>query len=111
MLAIVAALAVALVALRPAAPELLVRVACAFAVEVDGVLRCDDEAPRDLTALCGADAVAGAALTHGDAVSRERVCAAEAPAPGTPGWGRMRGDDLAALNVPVDLNRASIEEL
>lgn len=110
MLALVAALGVGFVALRPAAPEVLVQVACEFAVEVDGVLRCDDEAPRDLAALCGGDVLVGA-LSHGDAVTREQVCAAEVPTRGAPGWGRMRGEDLAALGVPVDLNRASIEEL
>lgn len=111
VVALVAAVAVAIAALlRPAAPELLVRVACAFAVEVDGALRCDDEAPRDLVALCDAGAPA-TPLRHGDAVERATVCAAASPAPGGPGWGRMRGEDLEALAIPVDLNHAGVEEL
>lgn len=83
-------------------------VACAFAVEVDGVLRCDAEAPRDLAALCGRE---GPRLRHGDAVARASVCAAASPRPGAPGWGRLSGEDLAALGVPVDLNTASGAEL
>ncbi|MDC0674066.1 ComEA family DNA-binding protein [Nannocystis radixulma] len=109
-LALIAALAVALAAwLRPAAPELLVRVACEFAVEVDGVLRCDDEAPRDVASVCG-DGTSGA-LNHGDAIVRASLCTGGSPRPGGLGWGRMRGDDLEALAVPVDLNRASASEL
>ncbi|MCY1053715.1 helix-hairpin-helix domain-containing protein [Nannocystis sp. SCPEA4] len=109
-LALIAALAVALAAwLRPAAPELLVRVACEFAVEVDGVLRCDDEAPRDVASVCG-DGTSGP-LSHGDAIVRASLCTGGSPRPGGLGWGRMRGDDLEALAVPVDLNRASASEL
>jgi hypothetical protein len=111
VVALVAAVAVAIAALlRPGAPELLVRVACEFAVEVDGALRCDDEAPRALADLCGPGAPE-LGLRHGDAVERARVCAEPSPAPGGPGWGRMRGEDLEALAIPVDLNRASAEEL
>lgn len=111
MVAMIAALVVALVAwLRPTAPELLVYTACDFAVEVDGVLRCDDEAPRDLAALCGAGST-GLVLTHGDAVTRATLCAEATPRPGATGWGRMRGEDLEALAIPVDLNRASVREL
>ncbi|WAS97673.1 ComEA family DNA-binding protein [Nannocystis punicea] len=111
IVALVAALVVALAAwLRPGAPELLVRSACAFAVEVDGVLRCDDEAPRDVAALCGAGP-SSVALSHGDSVTRESLCAAASPRPGVDGWGRMRGEDLEALAIPVDLNRASASEL
>ncbi|PCC67446.1 Helix-hairpin-helix motif-containing protein [Nannocystis exedens] len=111
IVALVAALVVALAAwLRPTAPALLVRTACDFAVEVDGVLRCDDEAPRDVAALCGAGS-SSAALMHGDAVTRDSLCAATSPRPGTDGWSRMRGEDLAALAIPVDLNHASASEL
>ncbi|MCY1007383.1 helix-hairpin-helix domain-containing protein [Nannocystis pusilla] len=107
----IAALVVALVAwLRPTAPELLVYTACDFAVEVDGVLRCDDEAPRDLAALCGVGSPS-LALSHGDAVTRATLCAEATPGPGANGWGRMRGEDLEALAIPVDLNRASASEL
>ncbi|WP_434416380.1 ComEA family DNA-binding protein [Nannocystis pusilla] len=110
-LALIAALVVALVAwLRPTAPELLVYTACDFAVEVDGVLRCDDEAPRDVAALCGAGR-ASVALSHGDAVTRATLCADATPRPGANGWGRMRGEDLEALAIPVDLNQASASEL
>ncbi len=71
--ALIAALVVALVAwLRPTAPELMVYTACDFAVEVDGVLRCDGEAPRDVAALCGAGR-ASLALSHGDAVTALRI--------------------------------------
>lgn len=116
--AVLALVAVAVVAaaaaLRPAAPELLVRAACDFAVMVDGTLRCDEEAPRDLATLCGPEA-GTSALAHGDAVVRGELCpaalASDGVGPGAPGWGRMRGEDLEALAVPVDLNRASIEEL
>jgi hypothetical protein len=113
VLALVAAVVIAAAALRPAAPELLVVAACDFAVMVDGALRCDDEAPRDVAALCGSEAGA-AALAHGDAVTRAELCPAVtsgSPVPGGPGWGRMRGEDLEALAVPVDLNRATVEEL
>ena len=110
-LALVAALAVVLAAwLRPAAPELPVRVACEFAVEVDGVLRCDDEAPRDVAAVCG-EGSSGAALRHGDAIVRASLCTGGSPRPDGPGWGRMRGEQLEALAIPVDLNRASASEL
>jgi hypothetical protein len=108
---LLAALVVVLAAwLRPAAPELLVVTACEFAVDVDGVLRCDDEAPRDLAALCGAGSPP-LALAHGDAVTTATLCAVASPQPGGDGWGRMRGDDLAALSIPVDLNRAATSEL
>lgn len=111
VLALVAAVAVAFVSLlRPAGPELLVYVACEFAVEVDGALLCDGDAPRDLAGLCGPGAPA-VVLRHGDAVTRATLCAAEAPAPGAAGWGRMRGDDLEALAVPVDVNHADAAEL
>lgn len=110
-LVLVAALAAVLAAwLGPAAPELPVRVACDFAVEVDGVLRCDDEAPRDVAAVCG-EGSSGAALRHGDAIVRASLCAGGSPQPDALGWGRMRGEDLEALAIPVDLNRASASEL
>lgn len=110
ILALAAAVAVVLAALlRPSAPEVIAQVACDFAVEVDGVLRCDDEAPRDLAAVCGR--AASGALHHGDAIASEVLCAEPAPGPGSPGWGRMRGEDLEALAIAVDLNRAGVEEL
>lgn len=113
VLALVVAVLVGVAALRPAAPELLVVATCDFAVMVDGALRCDDEAPREVAALCG-PAAGRAPLAHGDAVVRAELCASVTsapPAPGGPGWSRMRGEDLEGLQVPVDLNRAAIEEL
>lgn len=82
---------------RPPAPA--AATPCAFAVQVDGVLRCDADAPRDLAA-CGGSA-AGASLRSGDAVTCE----------GSSQVARMRGEDLEALAVPVDLNGAPAEEL
>ncbi len=82
---------------------------CAFAVMVAGELRCDEAAPRTSAALCGGGA--GPALRHGDAVEPEVLCAAAERRPGGPGWGRMKGEDLAALDVPVDVNTASLSEL
>lgn len=84
-------------------------IACAFAVMVAGELRCDEAAPRTIAALCGGPA--GPPLRHGDAVEPAALCAADERRPGGPGWGRMRGEDLAALEVPVDINTASLAEL
>lgn len=110
-LVLAAAIVIAGASLWPRAPEVLAVVPCDFAVMVDGALHCDDEAPRDVAGLCGAGM---GEFAHGDAIEREALCAVaqagEARRDG-PGWRRMGGEDLEALKVPVDLNRASAEEL
>jgi hypothetical protein len=105
LLTIVAASLAAAGALRTPSSRAATGVPCEFAVQVDGVLLCDDAAPRDLAGLCGGAARA-APLRSGDAVLRAEQCAA----PWRP-VGRMAGDDLDALAVPVDLNHASAAEL
>jgi predicted flap endonuclease-1-like 5' DNA nuclease len=110
LLALVGAGAAAWLAASPRAPAEVRADVCDFVIAVDGVLRCDDEAPRDVTALCGAGR-ASLALAHGDAVTRATLCADATPRPGANGWARMRGEDLEALAIPVDLNHASASEL
>lgn len=104
LLTIVAALLIAVGALRPPTSRAAATIPCDFAVLVDGVLLCDDAAPRDLAALCGT-AAPRLPLRSGDALMRAERCAA----PG--GVDRMAGDDLDALAVPIDLNDASAAEL
>ncbi|MFO7562229.1 MAG: helix-hairpin-helix domain-containing protein [Enhygromyxa sp.] len=69
---------------------------CERAQLIDGELRCDEELLEELRAVC----VAGPAraLEPGDAV---HACVV----------GRMPAKQLAALEQPVDLNSASIDEL
>jgi len=92
---------------RPALP--LVR--CGTAVEVDGVLRCDDEAPRSIEALCGAEVGDAPPIVGGDRLNTGTVCAAVRASPGGPGWDRMPPPALAVLDQPVLLNEDSVEAL
>ncbi|HLT40881.1 MAG TPA: helix-hairpin-helix domain-containing protein, partial [Enhygromyxa sp.] len=69
---------------------------CGRAQLIDGELRCDEELFDDLRELCPTGPAR--ALGPGDAVD---ACVV----------GRMPADQLAALEQPVDLNTASIDEL
>lgn len=89
----------------------IVAMPCRFAVEVDGRLSCDDEAPREVSPLCGDARGERAAIRGGDALESETLCGRGVPERGGPGWGRMSPDALAALEQPVDVNAADLEEL
>jgi hypothetical protein len=79
---------------------------CARAVEVDGELRCDDEAPRTIGDVCGAlHPDASAPIDGGDAIDRYALCLVQTPKR------RMAPDDLAGLAQPVDINHADLAEL
>lgn len=79
---------------------------CARAIEVDGELRCDDEAPRTIGDVCGAlHPDAAAPIDGGDAIDRYSLCLVHAPKR------RMAPDDLAGLAQPVDINHADAAEL
>ncbi|MCA9694741.1 MAG: helix-hairpin-helix domain-containing protein [Myxococcales bacterium] len=79
---------------------------CAFAVEVDGFVRCGG--PQALAELCGPSAPK-AAIRPGDAIDSARACAG-APR-GTSAWARMDPESLARLSQPTNLNEASVAEL
>lgn len=111
------------------------RLPCARAILVDGQLRCDDELPPDVAALCpGSGSEGSEPIAAGDAFDTAQLCARPGAQPGAqpgarpgarsaspsphtpargdvPGWSRMPAEELQALQQPVDLNRASIEEL
>lgn len=80
----------------PAAAPIIV---CEPAIEIDGHLHCGRVARFALAHTCGPEF---AATDSGDAVRTEPACARA---------GRMAGADLEALDVPVDLNSASLAEL
>lgn len=90
-----------------------VGVLCDYAVEVDGVLHCGEEAPHSLAESCPGRVVvsATAKFRSGDAIRSSSLCQLRLPVPGGPSWSRMLPTDLAALGLPVDLNSASTEEL
>ncbi len=99
-------------AARPLPPSPTTQ-ACDTAIIVDGQLRCDDEVPARVDALCPASApVASENPRGGDVFDTARLCARgqldDAPSRGR---SRMAPDDLVALGQPVDINRASPEEL
>ena len=74
-------------------------VVCDPALEIDGDLHCGADGRAALARRCGpawVDAVSG------DAVQTVSGCVRA---------GRMAGDDLAVLGVPVDINEASLSEL
>jgi DNA uptake protein ComE-like DNA-binding protein len=114
-------LAVALVAValvhaqgqpQPPAPA---PIPCTRAGLVDGRLRCDDELPADPAALCPGPARPRAhePVSAGDALHTAQLCARSFASRFAPdhGWARMDPDELAALEQPVDLNRAALDEL
>ncbi|MCA9704740.1 MAG: helix-hairpin-helix domain-containing protein, partial [Myxococcales bacterium] len=79
---------------------------------VDGQLRCDDELPPEPAALClGTGPRAAEPIGSGDVLDTAQLCAHPSAAPGDPGWARMAPDALAVFEVPVDVNRASADEL
>jgi competence ComEA-like helix-hairpin-helix protein len=79
---------------------------CVRAIEIDGELYCDDEAPRTIGDVCGSlHPDAGAPMHGGDAIDRFALCLARAPVD------RMAPDDLAGLAQPVDINHADAAEL
>lgn len=85
---------------------------CVYAVTIDGVLRCDDEIPVELAAVCSRPRTAVALdLLPGDAIETNSLCTLEDPHRGGPGWGRMAPADLRALSQPVDVNGAALDEL
>jgi DNA uptake protein ComE-like DNA-binding protein len=94
-------LVVALVRLdRPAASLLGEPLACERAQVIDGELRCDAELLADLRELCGGEASRPVAV--GDEV--RHACTRGLVT-------RMPPEQLAALEQPVDLNAASLDEL
>lgn len=109
VLTLVAATLAGASALRPPASSTVAAVPCESAVEVDGVLLCEAAPQRDAlvwAGSCGARDLA-APLRSGDAVTLAELCDPGPPA----GRGRMPGEQLDALAVPVDLNRAPPAEL
>jgi DNA uptake protein ComE-like DNA-binding protein len=81
---------------------------------VDGLLRCDDEAPREVAALCeGEGPRSQAPIEAGDALDTSKLCVHQEVARGRAkhGWTRMDPQDLKVLAQPVDVNHASAEEL
>lgn len=72
---------------------------CDPALEVDGHLHCGGEGRLALARVCGPES---ARLVSGDAVQTGDGCRPP---------GRMAGPDLAALQVPVDVNTAELPEL
>ncbi len=93
-------LAVAFVRLDRPAAGLGIPLACERAQVIDGELRCDEELVGDLRELCGGSR--SRPLRPGDEV--RRACAWAQVA-------RMAPEQLAALDQPVDINRASVEEI
>lgn len=93
-------------------PLLHFGVPCDYAVEIDGVLSCGDSAPKLLVDLCpGAHVDPAIELRSGDSVDTAGLCELPEPNPAGPHWSRMHPDDLAALALPVNINRASADEL
>lgn len=79
---------------------------CARAVEVDGLLRCDEETPRTIADVCGPlHADAARPIEGGDAIDRASLCIGQGTV------GRMAPDDLAGLAQPIDINQADTAEL
>jgi len=79
---------------------------CTRAVAIDGLLRCDDEAPQTIADVCGPlHADAAVAIEGGDAIDSVALCT------GRTRVGRMAPDDLAGLEQPVDINHADAAEL
>ncbi|MBX7084761.1 MAG: helix-hairpin-helix domain-containing protein [Nannocystaceae bacterium] len=77
---------------------------CTRAVMIDGLLRCDADAPTSLAQACPRDTAArDVVLRGGDAVA----CAGE----GAATRGRMPPEAIEALQQPVDLETESVEEL
>lgn len=97
--------------LPPGAPPL----PCARAGLVDGQLRCDGELPHEPAALCPGPLRPRSRepVAAGDALETVQLCARSFVSPLEPGhgWARMPPDELAALEQPVDLNRAALAEL
>jgi competence protein ComEA len=91
---------------RADSPEPPPPLRCARAVVVDGVLRCDDEAPRTIADVCGPlHAAAASPIEGGDAIDRFAVCMRHDRV------GRMAPEDLAGLAQKVDINHADAAEL
>jgi hypothetical protein len=104
---LIVALATWLFALARTSVPSVTTVACARAVMLDDHLKCDDETPRNIGTLCTPDhPFADAPIEAGDRIVVERVCAGD-------GWAhaRMARVDLRTLAVPIDLNRAPLDEL
>lgn len=78
---------------------------CTRAVMLDGRLHCGDESPARLADLCEREAPLHE-IVAGDRIDVARACAGDASA-----IGRMSTNDLRALAVPIDVNRASVDEL
>lgn len=87
---------------------------CTRAVMVDGLLRCDEEAPHQVASLCvGEGPRSDAVIEAGDAIDTSKLCVHEKVQRGRAehGWTRMNPEDLEVLAQPVDVNHASAEEL
>lgn len=80
-------------------------VACRPAISIEGRLHCGEEALAGLNGLCDrgfTDADPGHRPRAGDHVTLAQGCRVD---------GRISGDELVALGVPIDLNSASASEL
>lgn len=92
---------------------------CDRAALVDGRLLCDDELLAELTCPDGRQPRLDHPIVAGDALDITRLCAQPVAHPGDAGrgvardqgWSRMSAAELALLEQPVELNRASEEEL
>lgn len=92
---------------------------CTRAMMIDGQLRCDDELPVQVEALCPSPGpVATRAPAAGDAFDTAQLCSHSqgahsrvTPYEPASGWSRMSPDDLAALHQSVDVNEATAHEL
>ncbi|MEZ4453655.1 MAG: helix-hairpin-helix domain-containing protein [Nannocystaceae bacterium] len=108
VLGLVALLLVDAALARP--PLLVVGRPCTHAVEVDGQLTCDADAPTTLADLCPHASILPL-VRSGDALRRGLVCALPEPRRGGVGWRRLAPSTLAALEIPIHLNEAGADEL
>jgi hypothetical protein len=98
-LALVTLLALALARLDVASPTPGAALACPHPHEREGVLHCECGTPRAMAASIAArEGSSCARLGRGDALR-------------SGAQGRMAGDALARLELPVDLNHADVDEL
>lgn len=95
-------LGLALVRLDRPPVSLGVPLACARAQVIDGELRCDAELLVDVRDVCGG--LESHPLTPGDEVTVKVACTSTLVT-------RMSPEQLAALEQPVDVNGASVDEL
>lgn len=87
---------------------------CGVAVEIDGALLCDEEVVTAAASLCSdGSGIDPGILGSGDRIDTVTLCARPSGdrRRSGQGWSRMSPDDLAALEIAVDVNTAEPEEL